>query len=80
MSKKLSSYGTVSFKVQAKAPPTVGLMAPCSEFDSKVHAEEEPEEECGVVDHIEQPPIKKQRLTNGDQMGNTVQVGGCTEV
>lgn len=87
---KLSSSGTVSFKLQAKAgPSSVGLATPCSEFSAEEYAEETSEnsplqDSGGVgesaddkVDGVELPPVKKQRLENGgnnDHIENAVQV------
>lgn len=83
---KLSSSGTVSFKLQGKSNPSpLVMVAPCSEFG----AEESQEDMEGVYkeeegEGSECPPAKRQRVENGgssrapeeDDIGRTVQVSG----
>lgn len=81
---KLSSSGTVSFRLQSKnAPSTAGpLPAPCSGFKAEGYLEEVPEEYVeaaeGYDEQGQSPPTKRQRLENGggveDDIGNSVQV------
>lgn len=86
---KLSSSGTISFKLQSKPTAPVELVTPCSEFDAEEYCDELLEStarEAGYHTTMEhgnekgQPPAKRHRFSNGDDpkgediMGNTVQV------
>ena len=85
---KLSSSGTVSFKLQpskAKASTAISLQAlPCGfeeeasdhDQDEDVDEEEESVSECHD-DEQEHPPAKKQRLDENDEIGERVQVSQC---
>lgn len=81
---KLSSSGTISFKLQPKLPPSsVAMSGPCSEFHTENMEEEEGEGEEVLEEDADDneeghPPAKRQRVENGeeegDDIGRTVEV------
>ena len=80
---KLSSSGSVSFKLQPKMGAASGeLPGPCSEFNKDVYLEDGEEGEAGidVVEEEEEacPPPKKPKVEaeddDDDHIGNTVKV------
>lgn len=84
---RLSSSGTVSFKLQLKTTcaSSTELPDPCSQFNKEGYLEgEELVEGEGLAEGEEQecPPAKKQRVENSeeaedDDIGSTVQVCAC---
>lgn len=81
---KLSSTGSVSFKLQTKSNPSPLVLAPpCSEFNAEESLEDMEGGDEGRNQESECPPAKKQRVENGrslrgaeedDDIGRTVQV------
>ncbi len=74
---KLSSSGTVSFKLQSKEAQAAGMVTPCQQFGGEESEEvievKNPGEEINNEQSL--PPPKKQRINGGgEEMGSTVEV------